>query len=515
MKLNPFKTAVVVCLLMLLAGSVLQTAGGAPNGWGVDDAYISYRYAKNLEMGRGLVFNPGERVEAYTNFLYVLLLVPAFWVTNVDGAYFFSVFLNLIFATAAFLLFVGDVRRRLGESSAMAAAFLFALCLPVWVAVAWGLESNLVLAISIAVWVLVEQTASEPTNHAIGLLCLAMVLSLLARADGFIIVGVALFYLLIKKRFRALMIGTTVVVGTLVVYECWRYSYYGYLLPNTFYAKVAGPLVPRIIHAYRQLSSIAMFEGLLPLLLVIAFALGEEIRSSFKGHSQLAEGIRFDLIFPLVWLLYWFYIGGDLYWDRFLLILFPMGLFALLKFFAGNARGKILAFVVVSLAFMEVAPPLRMDTRFDYRFDRYDCWIVTGKFLGANFPGKVIATGGIGKIAFFSDLNTQDMLGLADPVLAHRPVTPGDFDPGHMKFDPDYTLSRKPDLIANWITENLDTSYNLTRAKYEKAGYRIKYLVYPGATRPAQSILDVEGGNDATLQQWIAKGYNFAILVRN
>jgi hypothetical protein len=127
----------------------------------------------------------------------------------------------------------------------------------------------------------------------------------------------------------------------------------------------------------------------------------------------------------------------------------------------------------------------------------------------------VIATGGIGKIAFFSDLNTQDMLGLADPVLAHRPVTPGDFDPGHMKFDPDYTLSRKPDLIANWITENLDTSYNLTRAKYEKAGYRIKYLVYPGATRPAQSILDVEGGNDATLQQWIAKGYNFAILVRN
>ncbi|MDB4285450.1 hypothetical protein N9903_00915, partial [bacterium] len=40
-----------------------------------DDAYISFRYARNLADGHGLVFNPGhERVEGYTNFLWVLLL---------------------------------------------------------------------------------------------------------------------------------------------------------------------------------------------------------------------------------------------------------------------------------------------------------------------------------------------------------------------------------------------------------------------------------------------------------
>src|SRR5215831_17241797 len=38
-----------------------------------DDAFISYRYAANLAHGRGLVFNPGERVEGYTNFLWVVL----------------------------------------------------------------------------------------------------------------------------------------------------------------------------------------------------------------------------------------------------------------------------------------------------------------------------------------------------------------------------------------------------------------------------------------------------------
>ncbi|MBU6216640.1 MAG: hypothetical protein KGR17_08545, partial [Acidobacteria bacterium] len=34
-----------------------------------DDAFITYRYSRNLARGEGLVFNTGERVEGYTNFL--------------------------------------------------------------------------------------------------------------------------------------------------------------------------------------------------------------------------------------------------------------------------------------------------------------------------------------------------------------------------------------------------------------------------------------------------------------
>nr|MBP6728372.1 hypothetical protein [Microthrixaceae bacterium] len=41
--------------------------------WAVDDAYIGYVYSRNLAEGRGLVFNPGERVEGYTNFLWTLI----------------------------------------------------------------------------------------------------------------------------------------------------------------------------------------------------------------------------------------------------------------------------------------------------------------------------------------------------------------------------------------------------------------------------------------------------------
>src|SRR5688500_18656160 len=41
-----------------------------------DDAMTSMQYAKNLVEGNGLVFNLGERVEGYTNFLWVMVMTP-------------------------------------------------------------------------------------------------------------------------------------------------------------------------------------------------------------------------------------------------------------------------------------------------------------------------------------------------------------------------------------------------------------------------------------------------------
>ena len=45
-----------------------------------EDAFITFRYAENLAAGRGLVYNPGEWVEGYSNLLWVLLLVPGEWI---------------------------------------------------------------------------------------------------------------------------------------------------------------------------------------------------------------------------------------------------------------------------------------------------------------------------------------------------------------------------------------------------------------------------------------------------
>jgi hypothetical protein len=61
---------VIVCAIALVsfAGNVHE------NHFLADDAFISFRYARHLADGLGLVWNPGERVEGYTNFLWVALL---------------------------------------------------------------------------------------------------------------------------------------------------------------------------------------------------------------------------------------------------------------------------------------------------------------------------------------------------------------------------------------------------------------------------------------------------------
>jgi hypothetical protein len=39
-----------------------------------DDAYISLHYVQNLLAGNGLTWNPGERVEGYSNFLFIIIV---------------------------------------------------------------------------------------------------------------------------------------------------------------------------------------------------------------------------------------------------------------------------------------------------------------------------------------------------------------------------------------------------------------------------------------------------------
>src|SRR6266446_1363555 len=59
---------------LILAAAALWMAWLAV--YQVDDAFIVYRYAANLAHGHGFVFNPGERVEGVTCFLWTLILAP-------------------------------------------------------------------------------------------------------------------------------------------------------------------------------------------------------------------------------------------------------------------------------------------------------------------------------------------------------------------------------------------------------------------------------------------------------
>ena len=240
------------------------------------------------------------------------------------------------------------------------------------------------------------------------------------------------------------------------------------------------------------------------------------------AHSPCRRGregshlFRFEILFFPLWTAYWFYIGGDHFWDRFLIVFYPMGIFAFLSAFEKIADGRRLVFGLALLAALQVGTPGFLDPRFNYDFNKFDSWIGTGKLLGEKYPGKTLAVGALGKMPFFSDLYAIDMLGLADPVIAHMPVVKGGVEPGHLKFDPDYTLSRKPDLIALSIFASRDLAFGLSRAKYERAGYHLEYLV---DTRrpplPGQYILQVDNLDETTVRNLIAGGFDYAVLVKN
>src|SRR5512141_611212 len=96
-------------------------------GWdAVADAYISFRYAQNAILGHGLVFNPGERVEGFTNFLWTALMTP-FEGIGVDVGR-LSILLGVLFALGTMWL-AARIARTLGLSPLV--GFLAALLLAV------------------------------------------------------------------------------------------------------------------------------------------------------------------------------------------------------------------------------------------------------------------------------------------------------------------------------------------------------------------------------------------------
>ena len=49
--------------------------------WLCDDAFISFRYSKNLADGLGLRYNPADpEIEGYSNFLWVVYLAGLKWI---------------------------------------------------------------------------------------------------------------------------------------------------------------------------------------------------------------------------------------------------------------------------------------------------------------------------------------------------------------------------------------------------------------------------------------------------
>jgi hypothetical protein len=211
----------------------------------IDDAGISYAYARHLAEGEGPVaVVGGPWIEGYSNALWVFLLVvvhlvglPIASAAKVLGA----VFLGLGLAAGAAWLAISQGRswRTIGAvEAAFAIAVVLCAELAVWVPA--GLENALFMALLLGMFWLDAREAEQPEAFGASGLC-AFALSI-TRPEGLMYAAPLVAIKLVqawrgREPLRQARTAVLSFVAPLVVYHVAHYLVFHELVPNTYYAK--------------------------------------------------------------------------------------------------------------------------------------------------------------------------------------------------------------------------------------------------------------------------------------
>jgi len=454
-----------------------------------DDAMISMRYAWNLAHGNGLVWNPGERVEGFTNPLWVgfmalfhLFPIPA------EKISLYIQWAGALFL-AANLYFVKRITEEFTDSLIvmLAAVSITAFYGPLDT---WGLlgmeVSLLALVTSAAVWMTLR-TNPERFNPWIYIL---LAVSTLVRVDMavpyLVILGVMLFA---QPQFRKqhLLWGLSLLLLFIGGQTLARYLYYGDVLPNTYYLKLEGfPFSLRILRGLYTLFTLIWYSNWVLCLLPLAIFF-----------------FRRDWKVLLVWLVflaqvaYSVYVGGDA-WEhkgganRFIstaiplfFVLFAWVLDEIRKTVAGKWRspersesgveghGKVASVLSNGAMILIVLFSIGNFNALLSDWTNIERWLLRKRatFVAGNEnnivnainvekitrPGASMAVVGAGTTPYLlPDRYAIDLLGKEDPVIAHGPIRypmsivdiPG-MRPGHMKWNYEHSIGElKPDVIV-------------------------------------------------------------------
>ncbi len=409
----------------------------------IDDAYISLRYARHLAHGQGLVWNPGEAVEGYTDFLWVILL-------SLAGATPAAAWVFGAIAGALLIVFIASPPERLrvpGPAGALLPLVVAAhLALPYWSAK--GLETALFTLLVTGGLFLhagaggTGQGASGPRGALLGIHFLS--LAALTRPEGLLFLGLAVVDRARRRGDPARLLAVLLPVLLLAPHFAFRLAYYGYPFPNTYYAKV-GAGTEQFLRGLHYLSKFFFRPESL-------FFLAALLAATRRGpHRFLAVAVAAACAGIV-------YVGGDAFGAyRFVVPVLPalclltvagFGRLAerLPRALAGPAP-PALALVMAAALFAGSRAPIEAEERGVRRFT--ELMVEVGKLLKERTPEwMTIALNPSGAIPYYSERRAIDMLGLNDEHIAHKPIdVMGYGKAGHEKGDGAYVLSRKPDLI--------------------------------------------------------------------
>ncbi len=275
--------------------------------WLCDDAFVSLRVVDNFVHGHGLVFNVGERVQGYTNPLWVLLLaIPHLLLSEPYAA---AIVTSLVISLGvAVLLGLGFAKRPVVGALGVAVLSLseaagdFATS---------GLENPLGHLLVLGFYVLYFEGRSTGRRAILPWLCAGLALT--NRLDAAVILAPGVVALAAAQLQgappREVVKRAALGLSLLIAWELFSLVYYGAFVPNTAIAKLAMPL-PRGEVLGQGLSYLLVTlqrDPMTAFVLVAGVALG----FTMKRARPAAIGVLLNLAY-VIW------VGGDFMAGRFL-----------------------------------------------------------------------------------------------------------------------------------------------------------------------------------------------------
>lgn len=450
----------LLCCLAILAAFVLCALWCS---FLCDDAFITFRYSQNVALGHGPVFNPDEKVEGYTNFLWMILMAV---VIKAGGApELWSRLLSILFSIATLIVFLHHAVRRTGWGlTALAFPGMLALSAPFFVWSTGGLETASFVFFTFIAFTNLMRALNAPNSKPYAVSSLLFVLAALTRPEGAMLFALVVTYL-IAMRTRSKISTTDLtafILPFLIVYGAyfiWRWSYYGQFLPNSFYIKSPG--IDMIGYGFNYFVRFVIESSLWVPAIVVTVRLIMSRGRALDSRSTLPFSIAF------AYSLYVIYTGGDfMAMSRYLVPVLPIVYLLAFELTLSADRlmmatePKVVAALIL-VVFLSANVYAGHSTRKIWHTNGIDSiglvaksldeWSDVGRMLHRNSnPTDTISTTAAGAIPYYSELYTIDHLGLIAADLSRYRQSDGSRRPGHsIHIDPDHLLELKPHFLID------------------------------------------------------------------